>query len=887
MAREQRAASGENESWVKAGNGARNAAAATVATSVHAGIVLAMERTSRLYSLLVAVVLLPGLSAQDPELPRIVQGSVRDEAGAPIAGAMVRIEVCNGPHVAGALAELRHDPLPRARSTSEGRFTLVMAPVHDRFDWTIHGQLALVVEVPGRQTWRELLPNPPRLYDGSDVVLPRLRGEDRATIRVPDAPPGALVMLRRTAAKNFLQAGGPPGGECYLLPVPVRGELGVHVPLLPNPATVPQTSSFAITGWTAQLVFPGATSAPLPLTPGAKIELARAMATFPRAMRDAVGNRVPVARCLHRMPDDTLRWFPSVGGEVVEDEQLPLVAVELAEGAHKGVVIGERTVPVLGDAPRKVHFFDDCGEAVMAAHIACYAPADLVWNRVGAPRPAGPPHEEHLVEDGELALPAAFGERTSAWITAPGFQARFVLDLRTLPADGRVELHPAPKQTRIQVVDSDNKPLAGVRLYASGEDGLAWAADGEVPRSDAEGVCTIATTSDWPMVVGALAGYQFGGLEGDGGGGSFRLVGRRWHLFAARTVDNQGAAVPFVNVGYEIWQFHTDGTSSGTSVTATSDSRGFVHLFGDPDRPPRVQPGELGHYPDGGTRLALGGITDVVVHREPLVALQTMATTGWGHFSLPWHGVGRTVGGVASFAPYDGHALLLRWPLALPVFAYDVDGGPPVALSRDEAQRASLQVIDRRSVVRRTPLQLTGAVPLDLGPLRARAAAIAGHELNVLSPLEGEYLGPARTPDALVLDTRDFLAHDVWLLHPDVLPVKVTIAAGAGCGEPVSAALSAGAPCTLHIRLQQPVPAHTPPGLIVRKSGLFGGKAWFAALTDARMHEDAVTKGIEVRAPFALPTGRLQLALENCGCAPVELTVSGTGPVRAEFAPKQ
>lgn len=841
--------------------------------------------------------------AQAPDVARIVHGTVRDEHGAPIAGARIRLEVCKGPHVIGVLAaELRHEPLPRARSTTSGAFTLVMAPAHDLFDWEIHGQLALVVEADGRQPWRELLPNPVRLYDGSDVVLPPQRAEDRATIRAAGVPAGAMVLLRRTSPVEFLQQGGPPPGEHYLLEMPADGVLEVAVPLLPNPATVPTTAYFACTGWTAQLVWPGVTSSPLPLTPGQELVLPVGAPPAAEPVTDRDGARHRITRSLRRLGDDTLRWFPSADGDLVDDPLLPTVAVELA-APHAGVVLAwDRGVTAPGEPPRELRFVTPAGDLVHDVTLERYAPADLVWAKVGAPRPFGPAAERFEAPVGTFSLPADLGERTSVWITAPGHVSRLCLDLRTMPADGRVELQPATRTVTVLAVDPAGAPIGDVRLFAgplgaipgstsSTTDGVWLTAEGAVPRTDANGRSVMPTTRDWPYVRGMAPGYRLDWPEFDRAKNVVRLVGHPVQLFTARAVDEGGAPVPFANLGYEVWTFAADGSSSGSSFTAMADSRGRARMLGDGKKPPRVRPGEMGQYRDGGTALAVDAVTDVVTRREPIVGIQTTATSNWGHFLMAWHGVGRSRNGAIRLAPHDGCALVMRWPHALPLWAHDTDVGPPVALTREDAEALPLHVVDRRAVRRTVALRLTGAVPTDLAPLTSLAAGIAGNEVDAWAPLRGDYLGATREAASLTLSTRDLYAHDVWLLHPDVLPAKVHIPAGAAGEEPATGDLVVGAPCTLSIKLPEALREDQGLHLIVRLPGLFRRDAYLGLLTDRRLYGAAATAGIELRAPFALPSGKLRLELGNSGVGggqfdPVDVTVEGTAPTRVEFVPR-
>jgi hypothetical protein len=844
-------------------------------------------------ALLVQILLAPVLLAQGA--PRLIEGTVRDDLGAAIVGARVRLEVCSGPRLPAILvSELANAPLPMAQSTPKGTFAFVMAPVHDRFDWLVHGQLALVVEAEGCQPWRELLPNPPRFYTGSDVTLPRLRDEDLATVRVAQPPADAFVRLRRVHNDTYLLQGGAPPNEVHDLPVPADGVLRVQVPLVPNPPALTCTDMFAAIGWTAQLIYPGRTSIPRSIGPSDTVvfELPAAPPSVTAAL-DPDGGAQPVSRCLHRLDDGHLRWFPALDGRVVDDERLPVVAIECQSAAAT-----TRILPWPGPVPSPpptptvatLRCVTPAGAAVASVRISLFAPEQLVWGKVEQLRPWLPAAEQFVAANGTIDLPVERHARVSAWVTAPAHVPQLVLDVRELVAP--LVLQPAGKTATVQVVGVDRTAIEGAHVYsgpavpeparASRISGPWLLPDGNVPTTDADGVCVLPATDKWPNVHVVAADWQFAVGEYDADGSTLLFTGTPMRPWRARVLDAAGAPVPFATVGAYRWQQQTGGGSQGSFAGAMADSRGWLVMLGEAANTPQVRIGEFGGYDHGGptTTLAADTLTEVRAERAPFVAIRIPAAAWpWLSSVLGWRGVGRSLNGQLLLPPSVG-AVLVRWPASLPLWVFAVDDGPPIVVSRTELTAQEVQGIDRRRVVREVPLRLLGDVPDDLSTLRSAPKAIAGLDLDALYALPGDYLRADRT--ALALQTRDLLDHEVWLLHPDALPATVPIAAGPAGTEPVPATLQRGAPCTLAFRLSQPLGPHQRATLSVRMAGRRGKANFAAAVTDPRLYAAAATAGIELRTPFALPAGTMELRLDIDGLL-AKVTVDGVTPLRVEL----
>jgi hypothetical protein len=837
----------------------------------------------------VAVGCLATAAAAQGEADRRVSGTVRDERGNAIASADVRIVACTTGHAPLVVAiGLADAPLPSTRSARDGTWSLVLTAEHDLFAPDSHQPLALVVTATEHQPWRELLPAPAALYRGSDVVLRARSPAEDATVLVPDAPPGAIVRVRRADERGLAMSGGRPPGEVLDLAVPAAGKLVVNVPLLPSPLALAAGARGAGLAWSAQLLVAGGSSPAVPIAAGETVTLRPLPMRPARAARSTDGSIPTVRRVLARLPDGAMHWFPSAAEGVADDAVTPVLAVEVSRSDGRTWIA---PWPEVGDAPAgsqptALQFRDPTGAAVRDVTVFWCAATGLMstpWTG-GDLLPRTVARRERV---SAASLPITrVDEQPCAWIAAPGHVSRFVLDVRTLAAAGGVAtvvLIPTEREFTVRVRDAKGGPLAGARVRcwqandaldgAHARRGVFLASDGTLPRTDVDGECRLPFTGTMPNVDVVLEEHAVAGTF-DPKTSTYAFVATRLARWRVRTATADGKPMPFAVVGCNV-DLSSDG--SGTMFTThqvCTDSRGEGTLLAPADAKPQLGPSWLGSFGQSGTPLRADAVTTIAVDEEATVTVRMPPNPmPWVRYQLFWRRsiAGQPLGGEGYDEPHAGRDWWFRWPRDLDLWVTDSPDAPPVAIAR-AAIDALLVRIDGTKVARTTPLTLGGDVPADLAALRAVPEAIDGHRI---AGLGGQYLAPDRS--TLHLQTSDLLAHDVVLLHPECVPAPVAIAAGDAGRQPVTATLVRGAPLTLTVRFNQPRAGRREFLVAMRGHERIAA----AELFDARLATDEVTKGIELRAPFALPPGKVTLQI---GWLPAqEIVVSHTAPVRATF----
>jgi hypothetical protein len=232
--------------------------------------------------------------------------------------------------------------------------------------------------------------------------------------------------------------------------------------------------------------------------------------------------------------------------------------------------------------------------------------------------------------------------------------------------------------------------------------------------------------------------------------------------------------------------------------------------------------------------------------------------------------------------PKNTCALLLPWPLDLLSWRVDVRNGPAFVVSRDDlAGRGPLVELDRRAVTRRLPLRLSGDVPASLHGLRAGPRWSRDQWAK---PFHADAIGSATDGSPLLL-ARDDHEHLLWLCHPDCLQVALVLPAAAAGATEVVADLRRGAPVTFTVTLKQPLQETEQLMVSAITTGLIGREVGSCALRDPALRAAKVGQPVTLRAPFALPPGRLRLQLSSymrsTTSSPVEVT--GTAPVSIDF----
>lgn len=848
-----------------------------------------------LLAILVGAAPLPSQGGAAPDTKR-VEGTVRDEQGQAIAGAVVQIIPCSRTASPLVLAiELLDAPLPSTRSAANGAWSLLLSPNHQRFDVDLQGSFALVVEAPGFQPWRELLPSPLSLYDGSDVVLPRRQASDDARIVVADAPPGAIVRLQRrldhegTTVLDRVK-------EWSDLAVPADGQLVVNVPLLPCPLVLASNDRGAFAGWTAQLLAPGRTTACVGIEAGQSLRLVPAAAQPSKPAKSNTGDALPVSRLLVELPDGAVRWFPTTGDGVPDDPRLPVVAVQLGENADARLVAWTQplVVPATGAAPTRLRVIGPDGAPIRDAILDWCAPEALASFAGVGLRPHRVVHRQR-VATGETSFDPT--TRTPcAWISAPGHLPRFVLDVRGLPSiDGTatIQLDRVERELTVMARDDLGTPLAGAVVcvfHRVGDDprktfrnGPLLAADGSLPRTDADGSCRVPMTAKWADAVVQLPGHRCHCEAVDAANRTMTVTCHRQTAWQVRAVNKAQTPQPFVNLGCSIMTPMEGGGSMGTDVTVCTDSRGRATLLTDTSdgKPPQLAAGMLGSFAERGTPLQSRAMTTLEVETQPLVVVRLPANPSPSTRSLlRWRRrmPGLPLGNEMAAIPHDGAHWWFRWPSTLDVWMHDAPNDPPVVITTDDVKAPRVD-IDGGKTARLVPLRLEGVIPNDLTTLRVVPKTIRGLATGDVLPLGGEYLAKDRT--TLRLQTSDMLEHTVALLHPELVPVTLTIARGDVAGAEVTAKTERGAPCTLVLPPAEPCP----PGLRVFLTLLSGRRKLAAVeLFAPQLYTETARTGMEVASPFALPIGKFELLLSRGGSCKVEVT--DNKPVRAEFSPR-
>jgi hypothetical protein len=200
-----------------------------------------------------------------------------------------------------------------------------------------------------------------------------------------------------------------------------------------------------------------------------------------------------------------------------------------------------------------------------------------------------------------------------------------------------------------------------------------------------------------------------------------------------------------------------------------------------------------------------------------------------------------------------------------------------VRASELERARAAV-VIDRRRVVRRVPLQLAGEVPADLEAVQA-APRPAGR--MPMFALAGDHV--QRHAGELWLVARDEHAHEVFVVHPDTLPAAATLPGAKAPATPVAVTLRRGTPCTLRVAFPDTLLPHERPRLLVRTAGIFASVVGCAEIRDPALAGARPGVAVTVRAPFALPTGRLELTILRDHRQGTRKVTVGADPVEVDF----
>ena len=713
------------------------------------------------------------LPAQDPT------GRVVDEAGAPIAGARVHVEIqAHVVHEYGAAlrAALQHRPVPPMQSTRDGSFVLPLLPEHRRLGTGFDPPLVLRIEAEGFQTWREPLPFGLAGFVGTHAVLHRFADADAYDVRVVDPPPGALLWVRRLGDVTLPD-------DVRFLAVPADGRLRVFAPLLPTPLVRPDWRSTRELGHEVQLLAPGHSSGRLRLDPDARtVQIAAAVHARPAlAVRDEQGAPLATAQALYRLPDESLRWFPATDGRAARDDVLVLVAVAAADRLARAVPIDAAAIalPRLPPTPLTLTVRDrararaDATVHLLPLHEAC--DTHLAGPRGSAAR------RLKLDAAGAFTLAVAALQTSALVVEAPRCASRVWLPEEIVEASGTLGLDAAAcGAIQVRVVDASERPLPGVdiRLPSAALEARALP---RVERTDERGVCRIDGVRPGRFEILAVGDGVLGRavvhLRQDDVA-EVTVVATGQHLRGIAR-DDRGQRVPFAPFEFDVPEdprqrrvrSHTD--SLGNIELPFQAGEGSISFMTDQAPAQTFRPGhveEVHLVPARGAVVQLGPNT-VVLRAE---------------FSGP----GRTT---TEHLRVAASHLLVTAPAAFERIDLVLAAGPPVVVLASELGRIEHGIpLARHEIVRRAPILLTDAH----GERVAGAQVISLVGRTNPKVFDASEQGPVEARDgALVWLARDRAEHRLAVFHPDFLPEGVTVpAAVPGEGDaPIRVALTRGA----------------------------------------------------------------------------------------------
>lgn len=719
------------------------------------------------------VVASPAIAAQDP------RGRVVDETGAPIPGARVHVEIQR--HVvheygAALRAALRHRPLPPVQSTRDGTFVLPLLPEHRRLGTGFDPPLVLRIEAEGFQTWHEPLPFGLAGFVGTHAVLHRLTDADAYDVRVVDPPPGALLWVRRLGDVTLPD-------DVQVLAVPTDGRLQVFAPLLPTPIVRPDWRSTRELGHEVQLLAPGHSSGRLRLDPDARnVEIPAAVhARSALAVCDEQGAPLANAQALYRLPDESLRWFPAMGGHAARDDVLVLVAVAAADHLARAVPTDPATIalPRLPSTALTLTVRDRT-RARPDATVHLVPLAEACDTHLAGPR--GSAGRRVLLDiAGACTLAAAELQTSALVVEAPRCAARVWLPEEIVAAAGTLGLDAAAcGAIQVRVVDAAERPLPGVdiRLPSAAFDARARP---RIERTDERGVCRIEGVRPGRLDILAVGDGVLGRAvvhlrQDDVAEITVVATGQRLRGIAR---DDRGQRVPFAP-----FEFDVPEAPQQRRVRSHTDSLGNIEL------PFQAGEGSITFMTDQAPvqTFRAGHLEDV--HLVPAQGAVVQLGPNTVVLRAEFSGAGTTT---TEHLRVAASHLLVTAPAAFERIDLVLAAGPPVVVLASELGRIERGIpLARHEIVRRTPILLADADGEQVDD--AQIISLVGRTSPKV--FDASEQGPVEELDgALVWMARDHGEHRLAVFHPDFLPESVIVPATDAQRKdpPIRVALTRGA----------------------------------------------------------------------------------------------
>ena len=821
-------------------------------------------------SLIVALLALavPAVRTQDEVFPKTPypMGRVVDEAGQPVAGAVVRIRVEHSARFARAVHQLlQRQPLVPGYSGRDGSYVLPLTERQRRLTVS-EVNLSLVVEKDGYTPWVESLPRGLDGYIGSRAVLRIPVAEDRLRFSIADPIPSMLLLVERVIV------GGQPysARASRLLPVPLDGEVETILSLVPNPPQFSVHDRSLPLRLEARLLYPGRSTLPSSVPIGAKMQLSSTGAVpggQTRTFQIEAGGTPIGLRGLYRCPDRQLRWFDLAGDMAPEDGALRLVAV-VADGHLATTKIQDSTLrPVpQGGLPRRILIHDQDGKPVVGAR-AQLLPLEHWTSSTAQPIPetmgARPFRRFHGDDDGFLTLPATLPDEPAyLLVEAPGHLPSRLVEPRGLASTSGLQMQRRPGVSlQLDVRSTTGEPVPGASLVFGDDAYIMGALAGRPSRTDGRGSFAVDHLPEGKHSVGVIADGFETRWESITVRGSEALEVRveltpivPWRLV---TQDSKGRPIPFAPL---LKMSIAPGGRARSYVQLTTDSvgRAIVPHIGD----------TLTLQLKRGSRNIV--LTDASrIHRveiDPIPTVIIELEPGTSILQESWQIYGTVTSRFKTTRRNGFSRVLSRWigGQAASVCLF-VDRGSPVRVQGTEVMAgwagdpAKIVSIDRSRTTRRVPIAVMGDGKLLREDLQVVYSPVGA--LN-LSAGRGQVL--EKTADRMELALRDNYELPCTVLHPEYQALEFTVPNRTDPDKSIELHVEKGVPLVFEVTFDRQPSPNAVMTLRVRERTA-GTYILNTILEMPKLAAEDLGRPIRIVSPAAIPEGRVNIYLRVPG----------------------
>lgn len=833
------------------------------------------------------------LTSEDFDTRMPPRGTVRDSAGKPIAGAVVRFRIEDSVHWRNHV--LRRQPLPRVQTSRDGEFFLPLTGQHRLFTRQTAGQISLVVEKPGYHPWIEPLPMGLRGYLGSAVVLRAVTARDQIEIKVRNSLPGMRLRVHRFATKAVPHLELERWYE-----VPESGVVKVAMSFVPTPFTLGTLNNMALPiGIEVQVIHPERSTVPVKIEFGQRrLEIGGADGKLLSAEKicsigRSDGKPLVAPRGLYRCPDGRARWFPVNPGQVMEcplqvdliaivDEGCLAINVPYIDPSREKILL--EPIPTAGQ--RVLELRDKRGALVDKALVSFFdlagMPGGMDGNKLGHARARRRLScVEGRVDLGSLRLPGP----GFLFVHAPGFAPAIYFDPRQIVGVAQLNLGGRVRYGKIQltVVDEDEVPVRGAQVVMNKNSFELGAFNKGPLRTDRSGRVTIDLLKigrHSVQVLGNGLSQALVSIQVSRAGQVVRkpLILSRSQPYRVVLMDGEGRPVPFAPVRIYANASGIRGPNIGlvrsqlrTNPSVCADSRGRILLL---DYPKSMQPRVMDMFSlvrqqamldEAETihKVELGGYQSVSMPLPRQAVVQQECLTVNARTTT------RTVP-----RSHGCSLLLVRFPMAVPeaVLSVYMAGIAPMRLTLEMIEAAEkLQterpiLIDQRKITRTASFAVSGLGEVAVEELRLELPGInfRGGQPYLYGD-SGLRLHRADSGNWQV-GLRDTSAFSGWILHPEFLLQTVEVPGSEEAGEkPVEVEMTRG--CAVVFRVSSKTPLLPTSKAYVYVHTMNNRMALYQYTELGLLGKRIGKNQWEVKAPFAIDPGQYRLTLRVVGTA--------------------